>query len=250
MTVKGAARAVLALASVLPACASARASVDTVAAPAAVVSTIRFQKEYVLTIEDQLDVVVQRSPEVSRSLVIRPDGFISLPLLGDVQAAGLTVRDLAARLTTLFSARLVDPEVTVIATRVRQPVVYVAGEVGNPSAVPLRDAPSAMQAIALAGGFRRTADTNDIAIIRLAADGRLQAIRVPVQVGGQPGPLLALRLAALQPDDLLFVPESGRGQFARFLDDFIARPLGSVNAILGTWVNFRLSERLIQDTTR
>ena len=108
-----------------------------------------------------------------------------------------------------------------ITTRVRPATVYVTGEVGAPAALPLRDAPTAMQAIAMAGGFRRSAAAGDVAIIRLTPEGRLQAIRIPPQVRGQPASYMALRLARLQADDLVFVPENGRSQFARFVDDII-----------------------------
>lgn len=228
------------------ACVSPRASLAVVTPAQTLQSTVRFQKEYLLAPGDQVEVVVQRSPEVSRGVSLRPDGFISLPLLGDVAAAGLTVRELSGKLTELFSARLIRPEVTVIATQVRQPVVYVVGEVGNPGAVPFRDAPTALQAVTLVGGFRRSAATKDVTIIRLDAEGRLLAIRTPVLASGQPGPLLGLRAMVLQADDLIFVPESGRGQMSRFLDDFVARPLSAINAIVGTWVNFRLAEQLVK----
>ena len=235
---------VLAAAGLLGSCASARPSRTEVKAPEALQSTARFRKEYVLAPDDQIEVVVQRMPEVSRALVIRPDGYISLPLLGDVQASGLTPRELDEKLTELFSARLVSPEVTVIALRVRQSVVYVAGEVGNPVAVPLRDAPTAMQAIAIAQGFRKSASGSKVTIIRLSSDGYLRAIPAGGGIGGQPGPYMALRMATLQPDDLIFVPESGRSQLGRFLDDFISRPLAGFNSVFATYVNFRLLQEI------
>src|SRR5207302_6366962 len=119
-------------------------------------SSIRFRKEYVLAPGDQIEVVVRRVSEVSRAVFIRPDGLFSLPLLQDVPAAGLTPRELSIKLKELFSARLLDPEINVIPMQVRQPVVYVVGDVNNVVATPFRDAPTAIQAITLAGGFRRS----------------------------------------------------------------------------------------------
>jgi protein involved in polysaccharide export with SLBB domain len=235
---------VLALLPLLAACASARTSRVVVVAPETVQSAARYQKEYVLVPDDQIEVVVQRVPEVSRNVLIRPDGFISLPLMGDVQAAGLTPRELTARLTERFGKRLIDPEVAVIATRVRPAMVYVAGEVGAQIAVPLRDAPTVMQAIALAGGFRRSASEGNVAIIRLSPEGRLQAIRIRRQVQGQPASYMALRLARLQPDDLVFVPENGRSQFSRFVDDIINKPLSGINSLASPLINYRLFEVL------
>lgn len=238
---------VVAAAAVHASCTSARAGVSTVSVgPEVVKSAGRFRKEYLLAPGDQIEVLVRRVPEASRGAIIRPDGFISLPLLQDVPAAGLTPRELAEQLTKLFGARLLEPEVNVLPIQVRQAVVYVAGDVTNVVAVPFRDAPTAMQAIQLAGGLRRSAAVRDVTIIRLGEDGNLQAIMIDAAISGQPGPYMALRGAALQPDDIVFVPENGRSQVARFLDDFISRPLVAVNSVVGTFVNFRLVEQLTQ----
>lgn len=238
---------VLMVIPVLAGCVSPRAHVAQVPAPPQVVqSSTRFQKEYVLAPGDQVEVLVRRVPEVSRVVVIRPDGHISLPMLQDVTAAGSTARELSEKLTELFSRRLVSPEVNVIPIVVRQPMVYVVGDVNLAAgvAVPFRDAPTAIQAITLAGGFRRSAAARDVAIIRLTEDGYFRAILVGEMGGGQPGPYVALRGALLQPDDIVFVPENGRSQVVRFLDDIVNRPLGAFNALFGTYVNFRLIQRL------
>lgn len=229
----------------LGSCANIGARPDTVpVAPEVVETSQRFRKEYVLAPGDQIDVVVRRSPEVSRSVAVRPDGFISLPLLDDVQASGLTIAELDASLTEQFAQRLVEPEVTVIATNVREPKVYVIGEVTAPSAVPLREAPTALHAITLAGGMRVSAAKRDVAIIRLSADGYLRAITVPVEAIGQSGAYMALSVTLLQPDDVVFVPESGRSQFLRFTDDFILRPLATFNSLFSSFISFRLIQVL------
>lgn len=222
------------------ACASPRASSEAMKVqPQVVQSAIRFKKEYVLAAGDQVDVLVWRVPEASRSVVIRSDGNISLPLLQDVSAAGLTPRELADEVTRLLSTRLVSPEVTVIPTQVRQPMVYVVGDVNSVVGVSFRDAPTAAQAIALAGGLRKSAAPEDVSIIRLTSDGFIRAIPVVAEVGGQPGSMMALRAALLQPDDIVFVPENGRSQVGRFLDDVVTKPFMAVNAVLWTAVNFR-----------
>jgi polysaccharide export outer membrane protein len=226
-------------------CAGARAPQTPVPVePRIVQSASRFKKEYVLVPGDQLEVSVWRVPELSRKVTLRPDGYISLPLLDDVKAAGLTPAELDRELTVRLSGRLVNPEVTVIAEQVRHPVVYVVGDVGRPSAVPLRDAATAMQAVALAGGLSRSASSRDIAVIRLNEEGYLQAIPLRVELDGQPGPYLALASLPLEADDVLFVPESGRSQIARFLDDFVTRPLLGVSALTSVVLNFRLLEVL------
>lgn len=203
----------------------ARTNVDQVAAPPEIIqSSTRFKKEYLLFAGDQIEIAVARFPEVSRTVMIRSDGLISLPLLQDVPAAGLTARELAMDLQSRFGARLVNPEVTVIPLQVRQPTVYVLGDVKNPTAVPYRNAQTALQAIGMAGGFLRSGSESDVTIIRLSKDGFLEALPVNVDAHGQPGPYLAFGLTLLQPDDVLFVPEHGRSQVVRFIDDVIMRP--------------------------
>lgn len=225
-------RALLALAAVplLPACTSPVAQPDTLAtAPATVLeSSARYTKQYVLVPGDQIEVVVWRTPEVSRTVVVRGDGRISLPLVQDVVAAGLTAAELAARLTELLSARLQQPQVSVVPVAVRQPTVYVLGDVGLPQAVPLRSAATALQAITIAGGLRRTGAEAEVSVIRLGDDGRLRATVVTVDGKGQPAPYMVLAALPLQADDIVFVPESGRAQVNRFLDDFVIKPLQTI----------------------
>lgn len=197
-------------------------------APAVIQSSLRFQKEYLLAVGDQVDVVVWRTPEASRTVVIRSDGRISLPLLQDVEAAGRTPRELADDLTTRFAQRLVNPQVNVVPTVVRQPSVYVMGDVGQPQAVPLRNAGSALQALAVAGGPRRSGAEVNASIIRLMPDGQLRAIPVTGPADGQPAATMTLAALALQADDILFVPESTRSEVSRFIDDFVLKPLNTV----------------------
>lgn len=150
--------------------------------------------------------------------------MISLPMLQDVPAAGLTARELAEDLRSRFSRRLLNPEVAVIPLQVRQPTVFVLGDVKVPAAVPYRSAQTALQAIGMAGGFQRSGAEADVTIIRLSRDGHLEAIPVDVAADGQPGPYLSLARVVLQPDDVIFVPEHGRSQVVRFIDDLIMRP--------------------------
>jgi polysaccharide export outer membrane protein len=185
-------------------------------------SSVRFQKEYLLAAGDQIEVSVWRTPEVSRTVMIRPDGFVSLPLVQEVKAAGLTPKELAASIQEVLSKRLLKPEVTVIPLQVRQPTIYVLGDVRAPGAFPYRNAVTATQAIALAGGSLRSAAEESVTIIRLSEDGYLEAI--PIETGStmsQPGPFLALAATLLRPDDIVFVPEHGRSQVMRLLSDLL-----------------------------
>ena len=213
-------------------------------ASAAIPPESRFRKEYVVVPGDQLDVLVRRVPEATRTVVVRPDGQITLPFVSDVAVAGLTTREIDGKLRDLFSKRLLNPEVTVIESQPHPPTVYVEGEVTTPGAVPLRNAASAVQALALAGGLKRSASSRNIVLIRLADDGKLQTIPIDISGRGQKAVYEALARTRLISDDIIFVPESGRSEIARFIDDFVTRPLQGANAVLGTYVDFKLVQLL------
>lgn len=201
---------------------------DREAPPQVMESSLRYQKAYVLAPGDQVDVVVWRTPEASRTVVVRSDGLISLPLLQDVPAAGLTAKELADKLTAQFGQRLLNPQVNVVPVLVRQPMVYVLGDVGTPQAVPLRNAATALQALAAAGGARRSGNEGDVSVIRLMDNGHLRAIAVQAPMDGQVSPYMSLAAMPLQADDIVFVPETGRSQVSRLLDDFVFKPLQTI----------------------
>src|SRR5258705_755568 len=206
-------RALSALAPLLLAgCAASLPGVtktNVVVPPEVVRSSVRFQKEYILFPGDQVEVVVWRNAEVSRTVYIRPDGFISLPLLQEVKAAGLTPRELAESVTKAYSGRLLNPEVTVIPMTVRQPTVYVLGDVRNPGGYPARNAVTVTQALALAGAVLRTGGEADIALIRLSDDGYLEAIPLAGPYSMlQASAYVSLAATMLKPDDVIFVPET------------------------------------------
>ncbi|NLF30221.1 MAG: hypothetical protein GX591_04945 [Planctomycetes bacterium] len=206
-----------------------------------------FQKIYLLTAGDELDVMVRGAPEVSRHVLIRPDGYLSLPLLGDVKAAGQSVPQLTEDLTARFSHRLTDPEVSVVATKVREPMVFVVGEVATPQPVPYRMARTAAQAVSYAGGLTPSAAREAVVIIRLGETGSLRACQVRWQAGGQPAPYMALQATALQPDDIVVVPETYIAQFDRWVSEYVNQPLQGVSSVLNPIANWLLIEELIED---
>ncbi len=200
----------------------------------------RYKKEFVLAPGDVIEVVIYRSEDLTRTVTIRQDGFISLPILDDVKAAGLSVKELDDLLTKGFSERLIDPEVTVIVTNPHESVVFVVGEVAVPNVVPVREARTAAQAIAKVGGMKRTAAMDQVAIIRLEEDGHIHARVVENHDEGQPAFYMALQSFMLQADDLILVPESKRSQFVRLVEDFINTPAGGINQLLTPYFQFTL----------
>jgi protein involved in polysaccharide export with SLBB domain len=220
---------ILAIAGLLGGCTTSqsRFSQPLSVAPEIIRSSVRYQKEYLLAEGDQIEVSVWRTPEVSRTVLIRPDGYISLPLMQETKAAGLTPRELADKVQVALSNRLVKPEVNVIPMTVRQPMVYVLGDARTPGAFPLRNAVTAAQAIALAGGTLRSANEDYITVIRLSGDGYLEAFPLigasPASAPSSgPSPFMSMAATQLKADDIIFIPESGRSEAARAVNDLLA----------------------------
>jgi polysaccharide biosynthesis/export protein len=120
--------------------------------------------------EDVLDVAVWRDADLSRTLPVRPDGFISLPMVGELKADGRTPGELEKEIREKLKPFVVEPKVTVIVREVNSSRVFVTGEVSHPGAYPLRGKVSLVQAIALAGGFSDFASSNGIVVIRGGKD--------------------------------------------------------------------------------
>jgi polysaccharide export outer membrane protein len=122
--------------------------------------------EYRIGAGDVLQLFVWREADISRELTVRVDGRVSVPLLGDVQAAGRTTTELAAELTRLFARFLTSPQVTVGITRANSARFFVLGQVVRPGEFPLTGRTTVLQALAMAGGFKDFAKTDSILIVR------------------------------------------------------------------------------------
>ncbi|MGH9354957.1 MAG: polysaccharide biosynthesis/export family protein [Terriglobia bacterium] len=122
---------------------------------------------YIIHPDDVLDVSVWKQPELSfRGLPVRPDGKISLPLVNDIEAAGLTAMQLSAAITQKLKKFMVDPQVTVTVAAVNSQKYYMLGEVPRPGVFPLLPGMTALQAISAAGGFTEFANSKKIYILR------------------------------------------------------------------------------------
>jgi len=140
--------------------------------PATPQSTVpNSQGDYILGPEDELGIFVWRQPELSKRVVIRPDGKIGMPLIGDVSAAGLTPMQLSANINNELKRWVSEPQATVIVEAVRYPKVTIQGAIANPGAYLLSGQLSVAQLIARAGGLTEFAKRYQIAIIRQEATG-------------------------------------------------------------------------------
>jgi polysaccharide biosynthesis/export protein len=122
---------------------------------------------YLIGPEDVLDVSVWKEPDVSRVVPVRPDGRISLPLINDVQAAGLSPQQLAGSVSEKLKKYLNGPQVTVIVTAINSQRVFVVGEVLRAGAFPMLPGMTVLQALSSAGGFTTFADVKKIHVVRL-----------------------------------------------------------------------------------
>jgi len=159
---------------------------------------------YVIGTDDVLSINVWKEPEVSRTVPVRSDGRISVPLAGEVQASGETPRqlekDLAAKLRSFIS----NPEVTVMVTEVKSQRFNILGQVSRPGTYPLTNASNVLDAIAMAGGFRDFAKEKSIYVLRQNPDGgesRLPFNYKEVIKGKNPA-----QNVKLQPRDTIVVP--------------------------------------------
>lgn len=122
--------------------------------------------EYRLVPGDKLRIEVYKDAQLSQSLQVRPDGKITLPLLGDIAAAGKTSLELRDAIAGSLTTYINNPTVTVIVVETEPPVFYVMGEVMDAGPYPLKGQVSVLQALAMAGGFKDFANTKNITIRR------------------------------------------------------------------------------------
>jgi len=121
---------------------------------------------YCIGPEDILTIDVWKEPEISRTVPVRRDGKISLPLLNDLQAAGLTPTQLSAEIVEKLHASILHPQVTVIVAQMGSVRIYILGQVTRAGAYPLAPDMTAMQALSIAGGFTPYANLKKIYIMR------------------------------------------------------------------------------------
>ena len=121
---------------------------------------------YSIGSEDVLMIDVWKEPEISRTVPVRRDGKISLPLLNDVQAAGLTPSQLSTEIERRLRSDLVNPHVTVIVTQMSSQRIYILGQVIRGGAYPLVPDMTAVQALSIAGGFTPFANLKKIYVMR------------------------------------------------------------------------------------
>lgn len=142
---------------------------DTTAA-----QTAQNDPSYKIGAQDVLSISVWKDPELTQTVPVRPDGKISMPLLNDVQAAGLTPTELRDQITAGLKKFVTDPVVTVVVTQINSQRVYITGEVTRAGAFPLLPGMTILQALSSAGGFTNFANTKKIYMFRMVNGKRVE----------------------------------------------------------------------------
>jgi polysaccharide biosynthesis/export protein len=177
--------------------------------------------EYRIQIGDALDIKFFYHPELNESVIVRPDGRISLQLVYEVQAAGLSPEQLRQILREKYEPQISKPEIAIIVRSFNAQKVYVDGEVAKPGLVPLAGPMTVLQSIASAGGLKDTARSNEIILIRRGPENRPATMLVNVQKaidGSDPTQDLSL-----QPADIVFVPKSPIANVNLWIDQYIRK---------------------------
>ena len=161
-------------------------------------------ESYVIGAEDVISVYVWKEPDMSKTVPVRPDGMISLPLVGEIKAVGNTPIQLQEHLAEVMKKYVSDPQVTVVVEKVSSLNFNIVGEVNRPGYFPLTRRMTVLDAIAMAGGFKDFAKTKKVYVLRTSAQGTEQ--RLPfnykeVIAGKNPQQNIEL-----QPGDTIVVP--------------------------------------------
>ncbi len=160
------------------------------------------ESEYVIGPEDVLHVAVWKESDLTATLPVRPDGKISLPLLNDVQAAGLTPQQLGQSLTEKLKKYVADPRVTVVVAQINSKRIYLVGEVAHTGAMPMLPNMTVLQALASAG-LTQFANTKNIYVLRIE-NGKQQ--KLPVNYHKLVKGAQMNQNYILQPGDTIVVP--------------------------------------------
>ena len=138
--------------------------------------------EFLIGPEDVLVVTVWRNQELSKEVIVRPDGKISLPLIGDIMAAGLSAQVLSKHVADALAEFMSTPTVSVQVKEINSYHIFAVGEVGRPGKIPLKSFTSVVQGISYAGGFTTFASRNNVHVLRMVknSQGETKQVMIPV----------------------------------------------------------------------
>jgi protein involved in polysaccharide export with SLBB domain len=172
---------------------------------------------YLLGAGDLIEIKFTYNPELDTRAVIRPDGAISLAMVGDISSQGLTPTELAKEITARYAEFRAHPEAVVIVVEFAGQRVYVGGEVNGPSLLPLRGVLTGLQAVLNAGGPKNSARMDNVILLRYEGKNMAQVRKinmVEVMKGKAPDVIL-------QSYDVIYVPKSKIARVGLFVEQYI-----------------------------
>jgi len=166
---------------------------------------------------DVLEVHYRYTPEFDQTITVQPDGFVILAIVGDLKVQGLTLEQAKAAILERAAKRLREPEITMVLKDFEKPYIVVGGEVANPGKFEMRGQVTAVQAIAMAGGFKTTsAKHSQVILFRRIGNGELAKAEL-LNLKAATSPLTTEPLADLHAGDLLVVPQNLISKIERFV---------------------------------
>lgn len=186
--------------------------------------------DYVIGPEDELEVYVWRNLDLSRTIIVRPDGKITLPVIDEIEAAGLTVEELDRFITEKYSKFIKEPQVSIFLKGFRSKRVTILGEVRQPGVYPIVGRLSVLEAISEAKYDKERANLKSVMVIREEKGAPLaKRLNLTMAIKGKQ----LDQNIILQPGDIVFVPSSFIAEVNTFVDLFFGKTKPAIDFYLG-----------------
>lgn len=177
--------------------------------------------KYLINVNDKLYVSVWRVPDLSMEIIVRPDGYMSFPLIGDIEASGRTLTELKDEITAKLKEYVENPQVSLVVKEFAGEKVVILGEVRSPGVYKFTGKVSLMEGLGFAGGFTRDAQPKSIIVVRSPVAGEEKEKLIVLNAASilQKGNLK--ENIELEPNDIIFVSRSMISNVKEFYNDFI-----------------------------
>jgi polysaccharide export outer membrane protein len=190
----------------------------TLTSRAAFAQSVTFSEHdprYRLQPSDSVEIQYRYTPEFNQTVTVQPDGFVTLQIVGDLKLQGLTLEEVKAAVLAKASLRLKEPEITLALKDFEKPYFVVGGEVGSPGRFEMRGSVTALQAIAMAGGFKNSSKHSQVVLFRrvgpdLAKTEILNLKEAMTASASEPN-------IDLRPGDMLIVPQNRVSKIERYV---------------------------------
>jgi len=174
-------------------------------------------RRYHLQPSDSINLAYRYTPEYNESLALQPDGFVTIKLIGDVKLEGLTLDEARTAILTELKKRLNDPEITITLQDFVRPTYTVAGQVGSPGRYEIHGRINAIEAIAIAGGFKNSAKHSQVILFRRISPEMAQTHVLDLKKLMNPAHPHLEESVDIEPGDLLVVPKSQISKIADYV---------------------------------